>query len=298
MKLHVCLLYPGGPTEEKTIDLFLNEQIHDPFVQDTLPSFFRSIWIWILLYFRKKTPLLEGPCPSFVHAQKHVQELNRLLGPDFVCYAIHHFGKANMDSVIKSIPNKNHVALVPLIPHRCQTLYSAQGSLRSQLQKKQCQVIEIGHYATKKPFVQALCTQIRKAIISSGSPKYGLVFLEQRQPEKWNKSSDEYKTDIEKTVETVMVALQTKQPHLIVHTHSVNWNQLILAWKKQDISTVITIPTSWVVHSELLRVEQQKVEKSIVELGLTCKHASPIQSQLFDQFLVETIRSIFEETQK
>ena len=298
MKLHVCLLYPGGPTEEKTIDSFLDEQIHDPFVQETLPSFFRSLWIWILLYFRKKTPLLEGPCHSFLHAQEHVQELNRLLGPDFVCHAIHHFGKANMDSVIKSIPNKSHVVLVPLMPHRCQTLYSAQGSLRSQLQKKHCQVTEIGHYATKEPFVQALCTQIRKAIISSNSPKYGLLFLEQRQPEKWNKSSEEYKTDIQKTVSTVMSALQTNQPHLIVHTHSVDWNQAMEQWKKQAVSTVITIPTSWVVHSELLRVEQQRIEKNITELGLTCSHASPIQSQPFDQFLVETIRSIFERVQK
>ena len=84
MKLHVCLLYPGGPTEEKTIDSFLTEQLRDPLVQDTLPSFLRTLWIWVLLYFRKRTPLLEGPCYSFRHAQEHIQELNRLLGPDFV----------------------------------------------------------------------------------------------------------------------------------------------------------------------------------------------------------------------
>ena len=298
MKLHVCLLYPGGPTEEKTIDSFLTEQLHDPLIQDSLPYFFRSIWIWIVLYFRKKTPLLEGPCHSFQHSQEHVQELNRLLGPDFVCYAIHHFGKANMDSVIKSIPNKSHVALIPLIPHRCQTLYSAQGSLRNQLQKKQCSLTEIGHYATKEPFIQALCTQIRKAIISSKTPKYGLVFLEQRQPEQWNKSSIEYKTDVEKTVSSVIKAIQTKQPHVLLHTHAADWKQLIIDWKKQSISTIITIPTSWVINSELLRVEQQNMEENILEHGMICRHASPIQSQPFDQFLVETTRNIFERIQQ
>ena len=296
MKLHVCLLYPGGPTEEKTIDSFLDEQLQDPFVQDTLPSFLRSLWIWIILYFRKKTPLLKGPCHSFQYAQEHIQELQRLLGPDFVCYGIHHFGKVNMDSVIKSIPNKSHVALIPLIPHRCQTLYSAQGALRYQLQKKQCNITEIGHYGTKESFVQALCTQIRKAIIASKNQQYGLVFLEQRQPEQWNKSSDEYKVDIQKTVSAVMSAIHTKQPHMLVHTHAKNWNKQILSWKSQSVSTIITVPTSWIIPGELLRAEQEQVEQYVTEQKLACIHALPIQSQLFDQFLVETIRTIFEET--
>ena len=298
MKLHVCLLYPGGPTEEKTINSFLSEQLQDPLVQDSLPSFLRAVWIWVLLFFRKRTPLLEGPCYSFQHAQEHVQELNRLLGPDFSCYAIHHFGKANVDSIIKTIPNKSNVALVPLIPHRCQTLYSAQGSLRSQLQKKQCSITEFGHYATKKPFVQALCTQIRKEIISSKTEQYGLVFIEQRQPERWNKSSTEYKKDIQKTVSAVMKSIHTKQPHIVLHTNAASWKKEILAWKHQSISTIITVPTSWVVPAELLRVEQQEIEKIVTEQGLTCRHAAPIQSQPFDQFLVETIRNIFERIQK
>ena len=297
MKLHVCLLYPGGPTEENTIDSFLTEQLRDPLVQDTLPSFFRTIWTWFLLYFRKKTPLLEGQCYSFQHAQEHVQELNRLLGPDFVCYAIHHFGKANVDSIIKSIPNKSRVALVPLIPHRCQTLYSVQGSLRSLLQKKHCHITEIGHYATKEPFVQALCTQIRKEIIFGKAERYALVFIEQRQPEKWNKSSVEYKKDIQKTVTAVIQSIHTTQPHILVHTHSADWKKQVLHWRSQSISTIITVPTSWVVPAELLRVEQQQVEEYATMQGMACRHAAPIQSQIFDQFLVETVRTIFEETQ-
>ena len=298
MKLHLCVLYPGGPKDKDSISLFLQEQLHDPMVQETLPSFLRSLWTWFLLYFRSKYPVLEGPCSSFQHAQKHTQELSRLLGSDFVCYPIHHFGQANLEAVIKSIPNKSRVVLIPLIPHRCQTLYSAVGQLRTKLQKKQCLLHEFGHYASKRPFIQALSTQIRKKIISSATSSYGLIFIEQRQPERWNKSSVEYKEDVERTMKAVIKDINTEQPYTLLHTHAKHWHQTLQDWKTRSVTTMITIPTSWIVSSELLRAEQHRIQQFAEELGMTCLHSDPVQSPLFDNFLVEKIRDIFDEIQQ
>ena len=155
MTLHVCLLYPGGPTPEKSIRTFLEEQLHDPLVKDSFPGFFRSFWIWLLLYFRNRTPLLEGPCSSYQQADEHVQELNRLLGPDFRCHALHHFGKANIDSILKSIPNRSSVVLLPLIPHRCRTLFSTLAQARRELRSKKSEEFWIQKH--KKGIAASVC---------------------------------------------------------------------------------------------------------------------------------------------
>lgn len=298
MKLHLCLLYSGGPTEDSSIKEFLQEQLRDPFVQDTFPSFLRSLWTWFILFFRARQPRLEGPCHSYDYAQEHSLELGRLLGPDFICHPIHHFGRSNMESVLKSIPQKSQVVLIPLIPHRCQTLFSVAQTLRRSLKKKHCTITEIGHYATKEPFIHAMCTQIRRTMIAADTINYGFLFVEQRQPERWNKSSSTYKEDVQKTVRAVMTNMQTQQPHIVLHTHATSWKKTLQDWKRQSIDTIITIPTSWIVSSELLRSEQEHILEYATEQGMRCLHSDPIQSPVFDNFIVEMMRDIFEEKQQ
>jgi protoheme ferro-lyase len=298
MTLHVCLLYPGGPTPEKSIRTFLEEQLHDPLVQDSLPGFFRSFWIWMLLFLRNRTPLLEGPCSSYLQADEHVQELNRLLGPDFRCYALHHFGKANIESVFKSIPNRSKVVLLPLIPHRCRTLFSTLAQARTELHSKKCTIIEWGNYGTDESFVQSVCIQIRKQIITYAKLDYGIVFLEQRQPEKWNQSTSEYRDDAQSTVSAVMNVLGTTQPHTLIHTSAKSLSDTLQDWKSQSISTIITIPTSWVLTSELLRAEEKKIKERSIEIGFEqCLHAGPLRSQVFDAFLIEKLRGLLERAE-
>ena len=294
MALHVCLLYEGGPTKDKSIRSYMEEQLHDPVVQSSLPSFLRSLWIWLLLFLRNKTPLLEGPCRSYAAADRHVQEFQRLLGPDFRCYAIHHYGAGNIEAISKTIPNKTKVVLLPLVPHRCATLYSMLSQARRVLQAKSCTLIEWKPYSTAPTFIESICTQIRKQIILLKDIHYGLLFMEQRQPEKWNQSPEEYREDINKTIQAVMKALGSQQPHLIAHTQSKTVHKQLQPWKKQNIRTVITIPTSWLLPSELLRVEQNKISQILHKEGFSCVHALSILSPELDNYFIEELRSILE----
>lgn len=294
MALHVCLLYEGGPTKNKSIRSFLEEQLRDPVVQSSLPFFFRSVWIWMLLFFRNKKPLLEGPCSSYAAAEAHVQEYQRLLGPDFRCYAIHHYGASNIEAVSKTIPNKAKIVLVPLLPHRCATLYSMLSNARSILRAKNCTLIEWRTYETEPAFIESICTQIRKQIISNKKQNYGLLFIEQRQPEQWNTSPEEYRNDLRKTVLAVMDALGSQQPFLIVHTQSTKMISMLKQWHAQNIHTVITVPTSWLFPSELLRVEQHKLANTLQKEGFSYLHTEAVLSPVLDTYFIEGLRTILE----
>ena len=134
MAIQIWFLYPGGPDKKSSLRTFFTDQLHDPVIAQTLPSFLRFFWVWWLVYLRNKTPLLTGPCLSFEAANEHAQEFIRLIGPDFRCTPIHHFGSTDLEYSLKELPKKSKVVLLPMIPHRCRTLYSALERCRTASQ--------------------------------------------------------------------------------------------------------------------------------------------------------------------
>ncbi|MEC7984801.1 MAG: ferrochelatase [Myxococcota bacterium] len=299
MPTHVWLLHPGGPSPEQPKKEHLKEQLLDPLVLTSIPGFLKPIWIWFLLYFRMKTPLISGPCSSFAEAEKHAQELVRLLGPDFVCHTIHRYGSDSMNVALHRTPSKSPVILFPLIPHRCSTLYSILEQSRTALRAKKNHIVEVGSYATDPQFTESVASLIRRAIIRlDGAREYAILFVLQRQPENWKSPPKEYYNDAHKSYQKIMHILGRHQPHALHYPNTKELNQELRGWHQTGCRALITVPLSWICHAQSLEEQvQSQLHQYASEIGFTTiESSSPtMYSPVFYQFLVDKILSLQEE---
>ena len=294
MKYHVWFLFSGGPTRDKTIREYLSEQLHDPFVQQSLPSFLRFLWVWLLLKNRTQVPLLKGPCLSFDAAQSYTNELYRLIGPDFVCTPIHHFGQSDLERHIKSLPPKAKVILLPMIPHRCRTLFSALERCRQALRQKGNSFIEWGLYNTHPAFIEGLACLIRQEIIARKQRDYALLYMAQRQPEQWNSSPQEYNEDLKKTISALQQYLSCAQPKSLMHPHGKKVKKLLEQWYSQGIRSLITVPVSFMIDSELLQSERAHITQTAQDMGYEAVlHSKPVSyAPPFNQHIMHKLYDI------
>ena len=87
--------------------------------------------------------------------------------------------------------------------------------------------------------------------------------------------------------------LGTQQPFVIIHTSTTSLSKTLKKWKERHIQTIISVPTSWIFCSELLRVEQKYIAPIIEKEGFEkCLHAEVAHTPLLDNYFVETLRHV------
>lgn len=299
MPTHIWLLHPGGPSKEKNKRAFFEEQLLDPLVLNSIPAFLKPIWIWFLLYFRMKTPLLTGSCSSFSQADEQAAELSRLLGSDFSCHTIHRYSSDSLNVALHKTPSKSFVILLPLIPHRCSTLASVLEKSRSALRAKKNKILEVGSYSTNPLFIESITSLIRSAIIDlDGRKDYAILFIIEKQPENWNKAPKDYYNDAHKSYVQITASLNSTQPHSLHYPHSKTLRKTLQNWHKTGIRALITVPLSWVCPSQSLTEQVEEEPKQLArEIGFDLvRSSSPaMKSPVFYHFLVETILDLQEK---
>ena len=218
-KVHVWLLYRGGPTQPSRLHQYFQQQMEDPYLLNLGTGLFSRLWRTILIWWRGKEMAqlqLAGPCPSLRSAEEQSQELNRILGSDYSCVSVHRYGGANAQVRLKETPRGKPILLFPLVPFRSGVLYSTLAEARSQLESEGFNYQELPPLSQLPSFVNIYAESIRESIISlGGHTDYAVLLLLSRDAKNWQSTSKEL------TVETQQFCAALKKklhPSLTIMT--------------------------------------------------------------------------------
>ena len=194
-KVHVWLLYRGGPTQPSRLQEYFQRQMEDPHLLNLGTGLFARLWRTILIWWRGKEVgklQLSGPCPSLRSAEEQSRELNRILGSDYTCVSVHRYDGANAHVRLKETPKGKPILLFPLVPFRSAVLYSTLAEARTQLEAEGFDYYEIPPLSRLPSFVNIYAESIRESIISlDGHTDYAVLLLLSRDAKNWQSTSEE-----------------------------------------------------------------------------------------------------------
>ena len=199
-KVHVWLLYRGGPTQPSRLQQYFQRQMDDPHLLNLGTGLFARLWRSILIWWRGKEVAklqLTGPCPSLQSSEEQSRELNRILGSDYTCVAVHRYDGTNAHTRIKETPRGKPILLFPLVPFRSGVLYSTLANARIQLESEGFDHHEIPPLSHLPSFVNIYAESIRESIISlQGETDYAVLLLLSRDAKNWHSTSAELDAEI------------------------------------------------------------------------------------------------------
>ena len=199
-KVHVWLLYRGGPTQPSRLQHYFQRQMEDPHLLNLGTGLFARLWRSILIWWRGKEVAqlqLTGPCPSLQSSEEQSRELNRILGSDYTCVAVHRYDGANAHIRLKETPKGKPILLFPLVPFRSGVLYSTLADARSHLELEGFRHQEIPPLSHLPSFVTIYAESIRESIISlNGETDYAVLLLLSRDAKNWHTASEELTSEI------------------------------------------------------------------------------------------------------
>jgi protoheme ferro-lyase len=200
-KVHVWMLYRGGPTKSSNMKSFFHCQMKDPFLLNLGRGFFQGLWMKWLFWWRRhdiQSFQLTGPCPSHLFSNEQSRELNRILGSDYACTNVHRYDGKSAAERIKETPTQTTVLLLPLVPFRGGILYSTLDEARTQLQAKGIPYIEAPPLSKTPSFPIVYAECIRETIISlQGNNKYAILIFVSKDALNWNKLEPELQEEID-----------------------------------------------------------------------------------------------------
>lgn len=181
----VWLLYPPTPSPE--VSPIEHHQKVWAARHLTKMSWWQKVWIQFWVWWRRKElPQLTTTCPSLEQSQLQYRELNRILGPDFDCRAVHYLHQ-DFQMELQNLPSKSHLILVPMM-----ILWGTQAI--SMIEDVQQRLQGLGHSIQRmeamsqhEDFIAAYAQLIRQAVIESQFPqKYSVALFLQRDVQYWN----------------------------------------------------------------------------------------------------------------
>lgn len=297
-KIHVFLLYPGGPNPTLGLRSYLTQQIAATGALRKFPSFLRPLITWFLLRSRlQQLPQLTDSCTSYKASQQQAQELARLLGSEYKLHPVYRYGEQKIDSALSEIPKKALAILLPLIPFRTSTLLSLYEIMREQLHRRNVLISEVGTYGLQNEYACFLAKNIRAAIIDLQTPQsYALLFIIGRQPEGWKTTTKPLQQEAAKCVNSVLMQLNKTIDFAICHGSTKQIQKSLI--KLQQNQSLILIPLSWSSKGfEQDIVGEKKLRGLSQQAGFTeCIYVHPPECRPdFMSLLVEKIKNAKQE---
>ena len=244
-KIHVFLLYPGGPNPTQGLRAYLLQQLSATQGLRRFPGFLRPLIRWFLLRSRlKQLPQLNDSCSSYNASQQQTQELSRLLGSEYKLHPVYCYGEQKIESALSEMPKKGQAILIPLIPFRTATLLSLYELMRQKLLSRNVLISESGTYGLQKDYTVFLAKNIRAAIIDlQNASTYALLFIVGRQPESWNATDTLLQQEVSKCVDSVLHNLGKKITFATCHGSPKHIQKSLLQLRSHQ--SVIYVPLSW-----------------------------------------------------
>ena len=200
-KVHVWMLYRGGPTEPSQLDSYFQTQMKDPHLLGLGRNVLSRLWMKLLSWWRGKDTArfrLTGPCPSHSRSNEQSSELNRVLGSDYSCTNVHRYDGTSAEDRLKETPRNITVLLLPLVPFRSGVLYSALSEARKRLEREGISYVEAPPLSHSPSFLVSYAESIRESIISlQGSRAYTVLLLFSRDALNWKKAEPELLSEIQ-----------------------------------------------------------------------------------------------------
>lgn len=217
-RTHIWLLALGGPEREEDLRPWLSAVLRDPSMMPVPMRMFTFLFVWMLL--RARLPAyvpvhrqLSGGAPQLHHVELVARELERLLGSGYRATAVFRHHGADIARAAASVAPDDQVLLLPMHPQLHggavrAGLYEAKAALRG----KRARVAEVESWATHGPYIEALASAARRALLAPGEGRAGLLFLARGLPRAQAEGGDPYPQQAQATAAAVAAALGPALP--------------------------------------------------------------------------------------